>query len=150
MNNINIRKLNINDYDEYINMSINFYDMPCCDHQIDISHFEDTFNYCIADSTYFTLLILEHNGNIAGYCSLAFSYSTEAGGHTVNFEEINIKNDYQGLGIAHKLFEFVFKNYPAKRYRLEATPSNTRAMKLYEKLGFEHLNYVQLIKDIKD
>ncbi len=148
-NDINIRKLKDTDHSDFIDMSKQFYSMPCCDHQIDVSHFEDTFNLCLKSNTYYAVLIIEHHGITAGYCALAFSYSTEAGGYTVVFDEIYVKDAFQGLGLGHKLFEYVYSNHPAKRYRLEATSSNDRAIKLYTKLGFETLEYIQLIKDIK-
>ncbi len=147
-NNINIRLLKQTDYEDFMQMSVAFFDMPCCDHQIETKNFDSTFHHCLKSSTYYTVLILEYDGNIAGFCSLAFSYSTEAGGHTVDFDDIYIKDEYQGLGIGHRLFDFVYANYPAKRYRLEATADNQRAIKLYQKLGFVFLNYLQLIKDV--
>ena len=143
----NIRTLAESDYNEFISMSTSFYNMPCCDHAIPTSHIENTFFHCLKCSTYYTVLILEHNSIIAGYCALAFSYSTEAGGNTVCIDELFIKDEFQGLGLGHELFEYLYSNCPAKRYRLEVTKSNTRAIKLYKKLGFELLDYIQFTKD---
>ena len=147
-NEINIRLLAQKDYDEFMNMSIAFFGMPCCDHAVDTKNFDSTFQQCLKCSTYYSVLILECDGATAGFCSLAFSYSTEAGGHVVTFDDIYIKDKYQGLGIAHKLFEYVYANYPAKRYRMEVTTENHRAINLYKKLGFQFLDYLQLIKDV--
>ena len=47
-----------------------------------------------------------------------------------------------------KVFAWVEKEYPqAKRFRLEATYTNKRAIALYERLGYEELHYYQMIKD---
>ena len=50
--------------------------------------------------------------------------------------------------IGKAFFEYVYQNYPAKRYRLEVTNCNTQAIKLYKQLGYTPLDYNQMIKDI--
>ena len=143
-----IRLLNENDKKEFINMSSVFYSMPCCDHNIPTDHFESTFEYCTKENQNdYRVFIIEDNNKIVGYTSISISYSTEAGGKVVLIDEIFIKPEYQGKGYGHQVFDYIFKNYPAKRYRLECTPSNTRVIELYEKLGFTKLDYVQLIMD---
>ena len=59
---------------------------------------------------------------------------------------IGILGCYRGKGIASALFEYVKANYSAKvkRFRLEVTKSNARAVRLYTKLGFQELQYLQM------
>ena len=40
------------------------------------------------------------------------------------------------------------ENIPAKRYRLETEPDNTKAQELYKRHGFKHLEYVNYYLDI--
>jgi ribosomal protein S18 acetylase RimI-like enzyme len=45
--------------------------------------------------------------------------------------------------------QFMEQEYPsAKRFRLEVSKENTRAIELYRKLGYEVLEYVQMVKDV--
>lgn len=142
-----IRPLTKQDTEQFVQMSTQFYSMPCCDHQIDKQHFYDTVDYCLNGASDYAVLIMEDNGEILGYCSLAISYSTEAGGKNVLIDEVFIKDQYQGKGLGHQFFDYIFAHYPAKRYRLECTESNQGAMKLYKSLGFEYLEYLQMVLD---
>lgn len=142
-----IRLLTREDIPEFVSMSKVFYSMPCCDHNISDSHFYRTAEYCLAGNTDYAVLIIEDDGKILGYCSIAISYSTEAGGKNVLIDEIYIKETYQSQGLGHQVFEYIFKNYPAARYRLECTESNQGAMRLYRNMGFQPLEYLQLVLD---
>lgn len=63
-------------------------------------------------------------------------------------EELFFKSSCRGKGYGTKVFAWVEKEYPqAKRFRLEATYTNKRAIALYERLGYEELHYYQMIKD---
>lgn len=63
-------------------------------------------------------------------------------------EEIFIKEDFQGKGIGSKTMRWILNAYPkAKRFRLEVTDSNDAAISLYENLGFDFLDYQQMVLD---
>jgi|SRR5690554_2057803 len=142
-----IRLLKKQDIDEFVAMSTVFYTMPACAHSVPATHFYNTAEYCLTHPTDYVVLVIEVENTLAGYCSLALSYSTEAGGKHVQIDEIYIKDEHQGQGLGKKLFDHIYAHYPAKRYRLESTQSNQRAIKLYKTLGFKELGYVQLILD---
>lgn len=144
-----IRPINKNDKEEYINMAKQFYSMPCCDHDVDPKHFEDAFEYCLNDNPYARLFIVEYDGKIAGYGNISFTYSIEAGGKVVWLEELFIKPQFQRLGLGKEFFDYVEKNFPAKRYRLEVTESNADAIRLYKKLGYNFLEYKQMLIDFE-
>lgn len=143
-----IRQISKDDYQEYLSMAKDFYSMPCCDHNVDISHFENVFNYCLNDNPYARLFMIELDSKIVGYGNISLTYSIEAGGNVVWLEELYIKKEYRSLGIGKAFFEYIYQNYPAKRYRLEVTNCNTQAIKLYKQLGYTPLDYNQMIKDI--
>lgn len=142
-----IRLLQQGDIEEFVAMSTDFYAMPVCAHSVPVSHFYSTAEYCLGQPADYAVLIVEVAGKIAGYCALALSYSTEAGGKHVQIDEMYIKDAYQGQGLGKQFFDYIFTNYPAKRYRLESTANNQGAIKLYKKLGFKELEYVQLVLD---
>ena len=59
-----------------------------------------------------------------------------------------IREEFRGGGLGKEFFAWAEGEYPqARRFRLEATPSNQRAMDLYRRLGFEPLHYVQMVRD---
>ena len=63
-------------------------------------------------------------------------------------EELYFIPQSRGKGYGHQYFQWLFAEYPqAKRFRLEVCPYNPKAKKLYEQLGFEMLNYGQMILD---
>ncbi len=135
------------DREEYCQMATEFYSMSCCDHCVDKSHFENAFDYCLQQNNYAKIFMIRYNDEVAGYGNISFTYSIEAGGNVVLLEELFIKEKFRNKWIGKNFFEFVYKNYPAKRYRLEVTECNTNAIKLYEKLGYKILNYKQMIKE---
>lgn len=50
---------------------------------------------------------------------------------------IAVKPEYQGKGIATLLMKEIIKKNPARGIRLNVHPKNTKAIRLYLKLGFE-------------
>ena len=142
-----IDNITLTDQEEYYQMATEFYSNPCCDHNVDKSHFENAFNFCLQENNYARIFIIRYDGKVAGYGNIAFTYSIEAGGKVVLLEELFIKPNYRNKGIGKAFFDFIYKNYPAKRYRLEVTACNNDAIRLYEKLGYKFLNYKQMIKE---
>lgn len=142
-----IRPITKCDKQQYIEMAKEFYSMPCCVHEVDCSHFENAFDFCLTDNPYARLFILEYQGEIVGYGNISLTYSIEAGGNVVWLEELFIKPAFRGKGLGKEFFDYVQTNYPAKRYRLEVTECNTNAIKLYKKLGYDYLEYKQMIKE---
>lgn len=143
-----IRDFKKNDRDAIIQMAEDFYDSPGVLHRIPVENFADAFDeMCDGGSPRLRGLLIENQGVPAGYCQLSFSYSTEAGGLVVLIEEVYVLEAHRGAGIGSKLFEFIRNEYRGKaaRLRLEVAPANTRAIELYERLGFERLHYAQLI-----
>lgn len=142
-----IKEISEKDREDYLQMAKEFYSMSCCDHSVDSSHFENAFDFCLTQNPYSKIFILQYDGQVAGYANIAFTYSIEAGGKVVLLEELFIKEQFRGKGLGRTFFEYVETNYPAKRYRLEVTDCNVGAKKLYEKLGYSYLNYLQMLKD---
>ena len=95
------------------------------------------------------IFILEYDSAPAGYALTARSFSQEAGGFVVWIEEIYIREPYRSKGLGREFFNYIEKEKDGDtvRIRLEVEEKNERAQSLYRQLGYEVLDYVQMIKD---
>lgn len=145
-----IRYMKPADRDEFIKMANEFYCMPAVLHSVPEENFRHTFEMIMEQSPYAAGMVAEQDGKIAGYSLLALTYSNEVGGLVVWIEELFIKPEYRSSGIGKEFFSFIRREFDqkAKRYRLEVTKDNTRAVKLYRALGYEPLEYLQMIADL--
>lgn len=133
----------------FLSMVKSFYLSAAVAHNVDSRNFEKTFEAALSQSPFIRIFIIEDQGVPAGYAILSFTYSNEAGGMVVLIEELYISETYRGKGLGRKFFEFLEQEYPlAKRFRLEVTKTNQKAMALYDGLGYDVLDYVQMVKDI--
>lgn len=144
-----IRKIQNSDKNEYIKMAEDFYSSSAVSHKIPAENFENAFNMALKDGTYIRIYILEYDGKTAGYASIAVTCTTEGGGLTLWLDELYVKEQYRGKGLGGELIAFLKKDAEVKRIRLEITPDNSGAEKLYKSLGFCGCEYRQLIWDRK-
>lgn len=143
-----VRDLKPEDREIVLAMVDAFYNSPGVLHSIPVSNFADAYDeMCNGGSSRLRGLLIEYEGKPAGFCSLSFSYSTEAGGPVVLMEEAFILPQFRSHGLGSSIFEFVKKEYKGKaaRLRLEVVEENTRAIALYQRMGFQRLPYVQMI-----
>ena len=77
---------------------------------------------------------------------VAKSFSTEFGKPCIWIEDLYIKDEYRGLGLGSKFLDYIEKKYQGSILRLEAEEENERAVKVYEKNGFEVLPYMEMKK----
>lgn len=141
-----IRKIGAEDKEAFLAMSEAFYSSEAVLHPVPTEYHERAFGELIHSETYARGYILSFDGTLAGYGLLSLSYSREAGGICLWIEELYILPEFQGRGGAHFFFDWLEKNIPAARYRLETEPDNHRAKKLYKSLGYVPLEYQQFIK----
>ncbi|MFV0361615.1 MAG: GNAT family N-acetyltransferase [Suipraeoptans sp.] len=144
-----IRKINKNDRELYIALAKKFYNSDAVMHSVPESYFEATWNEMIRSNDYARGFILEDNGKTAGYALLSFTFSQEAGGKVAWIEEVFILPEFRGSGLGSQFFDYVHMEIEpeVRRVRLEVEPDNLRAIKLYEKLGFDGLPYTQMVKE---
>ena len=82
-----IRNFKSTDRDVLAGMVDSFYHSPAVGHPIPVENFMNAFeDMCDGGSPYLRGLMVEHNGKSVGFCSLSFSYSTEAGGRVEKIE----------------------------------------------------------------
>jgi len=63
-------------------------------------------------------------------------------------DEVYILPEYQSNGLGSEIFAFIENKYKdnVARIRLDVEEENDRAIKLYQKLGFKVLDYLQMYK----
>jgi ribosomal protein S18 acetylase RimI-like enzyme len=91
------------------------------------------------------ILIFETEGRIVGYAILIFYWSNEYGGDIVHIDELYVKPEHRGRGIAAAFLKQLHRqSYGAVALELEVTPSNTRALHYYKRLGFKETKNLHL------
>ena len=144
-----IRNFASEDRGEYLAMSTDFYSGEGALHPIGKEHFENTFDHIMEGSDRSIRgVILEQDGKTAGYALILQYWSCEAGGKTVQLDEVYIKHSFRCEGHGSRFMEWMRKEYSdAKRFRLEVCPKNRRVMGLYARYGYEVLDYIQMVQE---
>lgn len=94
------------------------------------------------------IVIFEKNNMIVGYSVLIFYWSNEYGGNMLHVDELYVKPEHRQRGAATGFFKHISRKFKHKivGVQLEVTPSNTKAMKYYKKLGFRKARNVHLMR----
>ena len=145
---INFRTIDEKDKEMFFELSEEFYNSPAVLAPIKTEFHANAFEELMRSRDYLECYMIECDGKTAGFGLLNFAYCHEAGGKIVWIEELYIRENFRGQGIGTKFFELVEKNHPAKRYRLEVEKENEKAVKLYKRLGYDFLEYDQMILDM--
>lgn len=146
---MNIRRFEPKDRALYLQMAQDFYQSPAVLQPIPRSYMERTFDEMMRSDVYVDGYLMEtDDGAPMGYVLIAKTFSQEPGGLAVWVEELSVLPEYRGQGAGTQALEWVKKRYPnCKRIRLEVELENTRAIALYERLGFQELPYFQMVID---
>jgi GNAT superfamily N-acetyltransferase len=138
------------DREEYMRMSELFFESDAVLHRSPKENAARSFEECLLGNPYLRGLMLESEMKAVGYALLSLTWSNEAGGMCVLLEEAYVLPDFRGEGIGGDLMRFVEKEYRsrARRFRLEVARSNAGAIRLYERMGYKELDYIQMVKDI--
>lgn len=85
------------------------------------------------------ILVIEHENEIAGYSIIINFWSNEFGGNVSFIDELYIKKEFRAKGIGTDFIKYLAENKfgNAVALRLEVTPQNKKARKLYESIGFK-------------
>lgn len=144
-----IRQVTPADREIFLQLLDEFYHSPAVQHPVSKAHFERTFQEVTSDSPYAAAYLLECDGAPVGYAQLSFTYSTEAGGRVIWVEELYVRPQFQGRGLGGAFFRYLEETYAGQvaRIRLEVEPDNDGARRLYSRIGFEELPYMQMCRD---
>jgi len=94
------------------------------------------------------IIIFEKDHAIIGYSILILYWSNEYGGDILHIDELYVKPEHRERGAATCFFKHIAQTYRDKivAIHLEVSPSNTRAMNYYRKLGFKRTKNVHLTR----
>ena len=113
-------------------------------HPIPREIYHKNFQEMLQGSPYIKGYIIEKDGQTAGYMILSFTYSSEVGGMVVLIEELFLHENFRGCGLGTEALDFVRKQFPhAARFRLEVTPDNGGAARLYAVRVLSHWTTVR-------
>lgn len=146
---INFRKFRQDDKDCFFHMVKKFYAPPAVLHFPSDEVMMSSFYASLELPDYVKGYIIECDGTPAGYALVSMKYETEVGGMAAWVEELYIDDSFRSKGIGRKFFEFIKNEFKGKirRIRLEVGDENSGAKKLYENIGFEYLDYKQMVID---
>lgn len=146
---LTFRNMTIQDRDLVLPMVETFYQSDAVDHPVEREILERSFQAAVDPSEPLLRGILVYQGQEpAGYIYVTQCYSAEVGGRCVFIEEIFLLEPYRGMGLGHQIMAWIESQYPsARRFRLEVTEVNQRAVALYEKSGYQYLHYDQMVLD---
>ena len=143
-----IREIRQDDKETFMEMAKKFYSSPAVSHNVGEEIIVRTFEAAVNKSPYIRAFILEDSGTAVGFGLISFTFATEVGGLAVLLEDLYLDESCRGKGLGSKFMQFIENEFPsAERFRLEVAKENTRAIDLYEKLGYKTLDYVQMIKE---
>ena len=143
---ITFRPLEPRDRAEFLAMSEEFYTSDAVLHPVPSAYHERAFDELMRSDVYLECYLMESGDAAVGYALLVKTYSREAGGVNIWLDELYLRPAYRGLGAGSAFFAFLESTHPAARYRLEVEPDNERAQKLYRRMGYRALPYLQMIK----
>lgn len=146
---LTFRDITLADHDLILPMVRDFYQGDAVLHPVDPAILERTFRDASnAQEPLLRGLLLEVDGQPAGYVYITQCYSAEVGGRCIFLEELYLKPDFRGQGLGREILAWIEAQYPtARRFRLEVNEVNQNAVRLYQKSGYEYLRYDQMVID---
>jgi GNAT superfamily N-acetyltransferase len=147
--NISIRKFNKADRDLFFSMVKKFYAPPAVLHFPSDEVMMSSFDAALEIPELVKGYIFECDGNPAGYAVVSMKFETEVGGMAAWIEELFVEEEFRSKGIGTQFFEHLKKELSGKikRIRLEVGDENDGAKQLYKRIGFEMLDYRQMVID---
>lgn len=146
---LTFRDITLADHDLILPMVEDFYQGDAVLHPVQTEIMERSFR-AAADPLEPLLrgILIEVDGQPAGYIYITLCYSAEVGGRCVFLEEIYLMPAFRGRGLGGEILAWIESQYPtARRFRLEVNDINRSAIRLYEKSGYEYLRYEQMVID---
>ena len=141
-----IRKMQEADRGAVLDMMRVFYASPAVLSNGSEEIFHRDIDNCVSSCPYLEGYLFLEGSSIQGYAMVAKSFSTEFGRPCIWIEDLYIQPDCRGLGIGSRFFQFLEETYPDTVLRLEVEEENARAVKVYEKCGFDELPYMEMKK----
>lgn len=143
------RKFIPDDRDTFAVMVKKFYAPPAVLHFPPESVMMSCFDEACKDNGFVLGYMFETEGKKSGYAIISLKFETEVGGIAAWVEELFVEEKFRSQGIGKEFFAYLQNELSGKikRLRLEVGDENDGAIRLYQKLGFEFLDYRQMVID---
>ena len=141
------REIKPADRELYYHYADIFYHTDAVNSPVPRENYARAFDEMMRGDRYIKGYIFEDGGETCGFALLSRTYSQEAGGISVTIEEIYIDPEHRSKGLATELFEYLKHKKDIMRLRIEVEDYNEGAKRLYERMGFELLPYLQMVID---
>lgn len=139
-----IREMTDNDRKDVFDMMKVFYASPAVSTNGSDEVFQADIDHCVGACPYLEGFVFQDRQEIQGYGMVAKSFSTEYGKPCIWIEDLYIKEPFRGTGIGSRFLNFAAERYPDAILKLEVEKENGRAIKVYEKCGYETLPYFEM------
>jgi ribosomal protein S18 acetylase RimI-like enzyme len=141
------RKITKDDWELYRHYVDVFYHTDAVNAPVPEENYRATFDEMMRSDAYVKGYIFECEESPCGFVLLSKTFSQEAGGVSVTIEEIYIDPEYRSHGLATEFFEWLKAQPGIMRLRIEVEDDNEGAKRLYERMGFDLLPYLQMVID---
>lgn len=147
---VTIKPMEEKDTKTVLEMMKVFYNSPAVSHEVEEDTLRRDVKACISDNPFIEGFVFREQDNIAGYGMIVKSFTTEFGGACIWVEDLYMKPEYRGSGIGTQFLSYVEQRFrgEAVLLKLEVERSNTGAVKVYKRCGYEELPYVEMIKEL--
>lgn len=152
MNELTFRPITAADETDFYTMAEEFYHSDAVLHPIPAEYHRRAFSEMMRSGQYLSGYIFTDGDNTAGFAVTNRMMQHEAGGVMVWVEDLYIRPAYRGQGLGSRFLAWLEEQLrgDAVMLRLETEPENERAQELYYRLGYENLNYLQIIKRLDE
>lgn len=141
------RRIKEADRELYCHYADIFYHTDAVNAPVPTENYTATFDEMMRSDDYVWGYIFEDGGEACGFALLSKTFSQEAGGLSVTIEEIYIDLAHRNKGLATEMFTYLKSRNDIMRLRIEVEDYNEGAKRLYERMGFELLPYLQMVID---
>lgn len=146
---IRIRNMERRDADTVFEMMRVFYDSPAVFHTSSDRVLRQDIEDCLGDLPLVEGYVFEQEGALVGYAMTALSYTTEYGGVCVWLEDLYLRPECRGAGLASRFFDYLTARHPeAVRFKLEVEQENARAIAAYKRNGYGISPYFEMTREM--
>ena len=134
-----VRMADLQHEEEVLEMMRGLYKQDAGESAVDLQRSPQVIRTFLENPQRGRIILFVENATIHGYALLIPYLSNEFGGTILFIDELFVKAESRRRGIARQFFDFVRRERPFDpiAMMLEVGPTNARARKLYESVGFK-------------
>lgn len=133
-------------FDQLAKMIFSLYEEDPAGEPVTLEHIQRTAREARKKPEKLHIHLLWNESEPVGYAIINFFWSNEHGGDVVNIDEIYVVPEARNQGFGTAFFQELNNLYPeARGFKLEASPSNVRAIAMYRRLGFSDATNLHMV-----